>query len=172
MKRLLFVGTKTIHLVCRTFRLASVKQQLPPPTVKCLEKSFLKPVFSPLPFSAFKIKTFSLHSAATTLPFTIFSFPLPWTSYVEGDEGSYWPKTEAVAFMKCQNNRDISWRTISKLAWQLGLCKHSPPSTIELNVSTLILCLSILMGQSYLCRYILSFSFPRFLTFLPSYLRR
>ena len=109
MKRLLFVGTKTIHLVCRTFRLASVKQQLPPPTVKCLEKSFLKPVFSPLPFSAFKIKTFSLHSAATTLPFTIFSFPLPWTSYVEGVEGLHRPN--------CQTNFVIVPHELSVSFW-------------------------------------------------------
>ena len=60
----------TIHLVCRTFRLAwnnNKNNICRHATVKCLEKSFLKPVFSLLHFSAFKIKTFSLHSDATTI---------------------------------------------------------------------------------------------------------
>ena len=35
----------------------------------------------------------------------------PWSSLVEGGEGSYLPKWEAVVFMKIQSNRD---RAITK----------------------------------------------------------
>ena len=42
---------------------------------------------------------------------------------VEGDEGFFQPK--GIAFMKCQNNYDSSWRTITKFLWKLGRNKPS-----------------------------------------------
>ena len=39
------------------------------------------------------------------------------TGQLMWDEGSYLPKWKAVVFMKCQNNRDSTWKVITKSVW-------------------------------------------------------
>ena len=56
---------------------------------------------------------------AKTLDISIFDVIFQWFSWgvrhVMGDKGLYQPKWWAVVFMKCQNKRDSSWSTITKL---------------------------------------------------------
>ena len=42
------------------------------------------------------------------------------------------PSGKAVVFVKCQNNRDSSWQTITIFVWLLGRYEPSPPATKEL----------------------------------------
>ena len=97
------------------------------------------------------------------LPDIIVKKPLVWpcSSLVGGGEGVFLPKWWAVVLMKCQNNGDSEWRTITNFIWKLDRYKPSSPVSCHahlyhiFNVASQVILRVILRVSSW-------FSRPRF----------
>ena len=74
-----------------------------------------------------------------------FYLSVSWSSLVVGDQGSHWPKWQAVAFITLQSYRDSTLRTFISFYWR-ALCSYT-------IFSYSIVCQSLSRAQ-YLPRYL------------------